>query len=208
MLMPPIHDDEWEWMWAPYDTPTYKLALDKINAGDIVLEIGAGDLRLSRLIADRARWVYALEINLALLERSASQLPANLQIIAGDARRLPFPENISTAVLLMRHCTHFALYFDKLRSGGCTRLITNARWGMGVECIHLMAPSLSYEALEFGWYACRCGHHGFKPGPPQLLTEATDRQVWELYSCPACITSQLRQLNNNLASNATQGVPW
>lgn len=184
MLAAPF--DEWEGMWAPYDAPTYELVLEQIKANDIVLEIGAGDLRLSRQIAARARLVYALEINQPLLERSNSALPANMRTIVGDARSVPFPEHITTAVLLMRHCTHFALYFDKLQAGSCRKLITNARWGMNVETIDLNVSRRSYQELKIGWYACRCGNRGFKSGAPQALTETIAGLVWELDSCPDC----------------------
>jgi SAM-dependent methyltransferase len=184
--MPVIAVEEWEWMWAPYDAPTYQLILDQINSQDIVLEIGAGDLRLSRKIAQIAKKVYALELNQLLLERSSDDLAANLETINGDARMVSFPNDITVAVLLMRHCTHFSLYFDKLRECGCQRLITNARWGMNVETINLESPRGSYQNLQIGWFACRCGNRGFKTGPAQLLTEAVADQVWELDSCPLC----------------------
>lgn len=183
---PKIPVEAWEWLWAPYDAATYKLVLDQISIDDVVLEIGAGDLRLSRQMAARARRVYALEINEPLLNRSRRALPRNLNVIAADARIEPFPEDITTAVLLMRHCTHFALFFNKLQEAGCERLITNARWGMSVEIIDLNGPRQAYQAVPFGWYACRCGGRGFKPGPSQALTEAALDHVWELTSCPTC----------------------
>lgn len=182
--------ESWEWVWAPYDAPIYDLVLEQLEENDIVLDIGAGDLRLSRQMAARVKRVYALEINQRLLEQSSKKLPANLQIITGDARALTFPQTITTAVLLMRHCTHFALYFDKLRAGGCRQLITNARWGINVETIDLDAPRRSYQTLDIGWYACRCGHRGFKTGSPDALTETIADLVWEVDSCPDCSGSQ------------------
>jgi hypothetical protein len=184
--MPVISEEEWEWMWAPYDAPTYQLVVDLINSPDIVMEIGAGDLRLSCQIAKKAKWVYALEQNQSLIERSSQQLPANLETIAGDARTILFPEGITVAVLLMRHCTHFSLYFDKLRECGCQRLITNARWGMNVEVIDLKSPRGNYQNLEIGWFGCRCGNRGFKSGPSTSITEDIIEQVWEVDSCPVC----------------------
>jgi len=201
--------EAWEWVWAPHDAHTYELVLEQIAENDIVLEIGAGDLRLSRQIAERAKWIYALEINRPLLERSSNALPANMQTIVGDAREAPFPENITVAVLLMRHCTHFSLYFDKLRAVSCQRLITNARWGMNVETTNLIASRCSYQTLEIGWYACRCGNCGFKSGPPQVLTEQIADQVWELDSCPVCNNkSQQIKFNRKEVFTSTQGLPW
>lgn len=209
-LTPAIPVDAWEWMWAPYDAPTYQIVLDQIDAKDIVLEIGAGDLRLSREIAARAKRVYALEQNRLLLEQSSHHLPGNIETTAGDARAIPYPVDITAAVLLMRHCTHFSLYFDKLRATACQRLITNARWGMDVETINLITPRRSYQSLEIGWYACRCGNRGFKEGPPPALTEVIANQVWELDSCPLCTASLPSNSPhfNKEKFTSTQGLSW
>ena len=209
-MTPEIPVEAWEWMWAPYDAHTYDLVSEQIKENDIVLEIGAGDLRLSRQLAVQTKWVYALEVNETLLERSSCALPANLDVITGDARVVPFPDNITTAVLLMRHCTHFSLYFEKLRAGACHRLITNARWGINVETINLKAPRQPYRTLDMGWYACRCGNRGFKPGPPRALTEAVAGQVWEVDSCPLCTASSPLSSThfNKEIFTSTQELPW
>ena len=178
--------EQWEQMWAPYDAGTYELVLAQIEPDDIVLEIGAGDLRLARQLAARAKWVYALELNATLIGQSVDNLPANCQVLLGDARALDFPEQITTAVLLMRHCTHFAHYYNRLSAGSCQRLITNARWGMGIETISLRCTRIPYQELDMGWYACRCGRTGFKPGPPEWLTIQAEEHIWELDSCPTC----------------------
>lgn len=179
---------DWERLWAPYDESTYREVLTWVHPQDVVLEIGAGDLRLARRLARTARHVYAIEIQPDLVERGrrAGPLPNNLTIIVGDARRLPFPAGISLGVLLMRHCRHFALYADKLSAVGCRRLVTNARWGMGVEVVDLTAPALPWEQVGMGWYACRCGAIGFVPGPPEALTPALEATVHQVHRCPAC----------------------
>jgi tRNA/tmRNA/rRNA uracil-C5-methylase (TrmA/RlmC/RlmD family) len=185
-----VNLDAWEIMWAPYDDQTYSFVLAEIQPDDIVLEIGAGDLRLAFRIANKARQVYAIEIQeevlIAGLNTRKFQVPANLQIQVGDARSVEFPENITSAVLLMRHCKHFALYAEKLRQTGCTRLITNARWGMGVEVIDLIAERIPYNNIALGWYACLCGTAGFKAGPPELIQPELDQIVYEVIECPTC----------------------
>jgi hypothetical protein len=113
-------------------------------------------------------------------------LPANCTLLVEDAREVPFPEGITTAVLLMRHCAHFALYVAKLQAIGCQRLITNARWRFGPELIDLCAPRISFTSLPVGWYACLCGHTGFVPGPVELLTQGRVEVVAEVDTCPAC----------------------
>ncbi len=43
--------DPWEARWAPYDEATYAAVLAAIRPDDVVLDIGAGDLRLARRMA-------------------------------------------------------------------------------------------------------------------------------------------------------------
>ncbi len=59
---------EWEYLWASYDASTYKLVLDQLNSNEIIMDIGAGDLRLARKMATLTRKVYALEINRSILD--------------------------------------------------------------------------------------------------------------------------------------------
>ncbi len=142
-------DTAWEAMYAPYDQLTYQAVLDRIESDDVILDIGAGDLRLSRQMARIARKVYAVEINARMLEQ-AGPLPVNLIPIHADARLLDFPSDISTGVLIMRHCTCFSLYAVKLRNAGADRLITNARWRMDVEAVNLMAQRSSFAGSGMG----------------------------------------------------------
>lgn len=187
MVTSPI---DWERLWAPYDEPTYQAVLDTIKSTDVVLDIGAGDLRLAYRLARRARSVYALEINpepaLARWARSAEPRPANLHTIWADAYDYPFPAGITVGVLLMRHCRRLAELATKLRAGGCRWLITNARWGMGVERMDLQAKRLPYVSLAMGWYACWCGATGFIAGPAQELTPELEGILYEVSDCPAC----------------------
>lgn len=187
--------DEWERWWAPYDEPIYQAVLDYIQPDDVVLEIGAGDLRLARRLARKARLVHAIEIN-STLARVAPRYPPvdnvqetqvnNLRLIWADAYQYPFPPGITVGVLLMRHCQNFRLLADKLLAVGARRLITNARWGLGVELIDLFAPRSAYASVHFGWYACWCGTTGFVPGPPEDLTPELEVKIHEVVDCPAC----------------------
>lgn len=190
----PEGESIWEAAWAPYDQPTYQAALACLRPEDVVLEIGAGDLRFARQMARYVRKVYAIEIQPALVDRamqsSTGPLPANLIAVLGDARMLPFPLGITTSVLLMRHCTHFRLYAEKLKAAGCQNLITNARWHLGVECISLQAPRIPYHKVSIGWYACWCGNTGFVPGPTDQITSEVEATLHEVIQCPRCITNQ------------------
>lgn len=154
---------------------------------DVVLEIGAGDYRLARKLADKCQFVYGLELNPNLVRRARAELEIdNLAIIEGDAYSSWFPDDISMAVLLMRHCRQFGLLAAKLVESGCNRLVTNARWGMGVEEIDLTKPRVSYSEVDLGWTGCWCGAINFVEGPAQLLFAARESQVIEVYDCPNC----------------------
>ena len=182
---------DWEAVFAPYDEETYRAVLAQIAPHDVVLDIGAGDLRLTRRVAAIARRVYAIERDPAVLARSnprAAGWPANLIVICTDALTTSFPKDVTTAILLMRHCTreHFAAYVQRLSAlRRCRRLITNARWKMDVEVIDLRY-SRAYDPDRMGWYACRCGSIGFTPGDPAVITPQVLAEVVDVVSCPYC----------------------
>ncbi len=176
--------DWWEARWAPYDESTYQTALSFVQPADVVLDIGAGDLRLARRMAQIARRVIAIERQPDLLAQ-AKPLPDNLTVWCADARVTPWPSDITLGVLLMRHCTHIGHYATRLRASGCRRLVTNARWGLDVELVDL-GPRLAWSSVNIGWYACLCGETGFLPGPAEQLTKVQMQQIIEVESCPVC----------------------
>jgi SAM-dependent methyltransferase len=181
---------DWESLWAPYDEGTYQAALDLLQPEDIVLDIGAGDLRFARRAALRVRRVIAVERNRSVLAAASGGPavgPPNLMALCADALAMPIPEGITAAVLLMRHCRHFRDYLVRLRAAGCRRLITNARWGMDVECVSL-DPQRPYWSVPSGWYACMCGTVGFKaPADGDLRASALGSTV-SVEDCPACLS--------------------
>ena len=182
--------DPWEARWAPYGEADYAAVLAAIWPDDVVLDIGAGDLRLARRMAQIARQVIAWEIQEELLaawtgERGAES-DQRLRPVCADARSEPVPPGVTVAVLLMRHCTHYALYVEKLRAADCWRLVTNARWGMGVEVIDL-APAAPFASVETGWYACRrCGATGWAGEDAAAVNAATLENVTDVEGCPSC----------------------
>ncbi len=171
-------------LWAPYDESTYAPALAAIRPDDVVLDIGAGDLRFARRAAERARRVIAVEKQVEVV--GVGPWPANLELVIADALAWPFPGGITVGVLLMRHCTHYREYADRLCEAGAARLITNARWGMSVEVVDLAGPRVSFAAVQAGWYACDCGAVGFAPGPAEAITRDTLDAVAQVASCPRC----------------------
>jgi hypothetical protein len=122
----------------------------------------------------------------AELVAAAGASPRNLTVVCADALAWPFPEGVTAGVLLMRHCHHFREYAERLRAAGARRLITNARWGMDVECVDLAAARYPCAVVSASWYACACGAVGFAPGPVDRITGATLRRIEEVSACPAC----------------------
>ena len=173
---------DWEDAWSPYDDGTYDAALRFIRPDDVVLDIGAGDLRFALRAAACARAVIAIERRADLLRR---QTPPNVDILCGDALSLSFTRGVTVAVLLMRHCAHFADYVAKLQAAGIRQLVTNARWGMDVECVSL-TPLHAFDDAPPGWYACLCGAVGFKPCWPEQVTATLLALVSQVKDCPAC----------------------
>ncbi|NLG73268.1 MAG: methyltransferase domain-containing protein [Chloroflexi bacterium] len=186
LASPEMQPEDWEWAWAPYSEADYRAVLGLLHHQDVVLDIGAGDLRFAFAAAKIVRRVYAIEIQDALLRQALRRYPTpeNLIIIHADARRVDFPEGVSVGVLMMRHCSYFRLYAEKLRRAGARRLITNARWRMGLEEIDLNQPRIYYPAAQPGWYACWGGRVGFKAG--DLPGEAREDCVQEVIYCPDC----------------------
>lgn len=184
-----LSDAAWEAMYAPYDQPTYQAVIDQLRPDDVILDIGAGDLRLSRQMTVIARKVYAVEISAQVLDQAYAArdpLPSNLIPIRADARALDFPSDITTGVLLMRHCTCLRLYAEKLRNTGANRLITNARWHLHMEVVDLLVQRKTFGEVEMGWFACFCGGTGFKEGSVEHWSFELDRITNEVSSCPKC----------------------
>lgn len=180
-----LKDRDWEAAWSPYDASVYGEALALLRADDVVYDIGAGDLRFAVRAAAKVCRVVAVERNAAVLGRACAPFPPNLTVVVADARSHAVPAGATVGVLLMRHCRHFSEYHRKLQAAGCGRLITNARWGMGVESLDLHDVP-SFEVAPEGWYACACGVVGLKAGRVEDISEAVLHRQTSVGDCPAC----------------------
>jgi 16S rRNA (adenine1518-N6/adenine1519-N6)-dimethyltransferase len=65
--------------------------LARITPGDTVLEIGPGRGSLTRELSAKAGRVIAIEIDRDLLPRLQTDMPANVEIVEGDALTVDFP---------------------------------------------------------------------------------------------------------------------
>jgi len=184
---------DWEAWFAPYDDDVYQFVVERLHPDDVLLDIGAGDFRLAAAAAPVVKQVYAIEVFPELvaefLQQSGANLPRNLQVICANALDFPFPEDITVGVLLMRHCRHFATYYQKLVNVGAQRLFTNARWRMDVEEIDLTLRRSNFDKVPAGWYACACGAVGYKaPAANDGIPVAAN--IHEVKNCPHCLTKK------------------
>jgi hypothetical protein len=65
---------DWEGWFSPFDDDTFALVLQNVKKYDMVLDLGAGDLRL----AERARRVYAVEVSPIVLGAALSVIGFDL----------------------------------------------------------------------------------------------------------------------------------
>jgi 16S rRNA (adenine1518-N6/adenine1519-N6)-dimethyltransferase len=71
--------------------------LAELGPDDVVLEIGPGQGVLTRYLAERVGRVHAIEIDRAL-EPALNDLPANVDLVFGDALRLELPQDATRLV--------------------------------------------------------------------------------------------------------------
>lgn len=69
---------------------TLALFGDRIGPDDRVLEIGCGAGRITRALAERARWVVGLDVSVEMLRRARAALAdlTNVELVLGDGRGL------------------------------------------------------------------------------------------------------------------------
>jgi ubiquinone/menaquinone biosynthesis C-methylase UbiE len=66
-------------------------ALDEIDLGSHVLEVGAGPGLMTPMLAARAPRVTALDLDVRALARAGRAAPRAVHLVAADATQLPFP---------------------------------------------------------------------------------------------------------------------
>lgn len=87
----------------------YDEVLEQLNKDDVVMDMGAGDLRLSLLMAEKVKKVYAIEINHQVvsyaLDVISYDIPPNLDIIVGSMFDYEIPSDVTTIVVLVKNIT-------------------------------------------------------------------------------------------------------
>jgi len=108
------------------DIECYSFVLENLDKNDIVFDLGSGDLRLSILMAERVKKVYAVEVNPILVGRALQvigyDMPRNLIVTCGNLFDLEMPKDATVVVILMRHCTRQEEIFKKFKK---VKIISN-----------------------------------------------------------------------------------
>jgi len=92
-------------MWVPHERQ-YVGMLRRLNPGDVVADVGAGDLRFALRAAARCRKVYAVEMNPrtlgGALDLIGYRLPRNLVAVCADWRDWTPPPEVSVVVAMVQ----------------------------------------------------------------------------------------------------------
>ena len=107
-----------EYFFCP-ETMFYAPVLTLLSKKDVVLDIGAGDLRFDLRMAQKVKKVYAVEINPVLLADVLRIIgyaqPKNLVIICGNGFKLPIPLDVSIILCLMIHKAHNPRHWENYK---------------------------------------------------------------------------------------------
>jgi len=93
-------------MYVPH-IENYEPVLAVIKPSDVVFDAGAGDLRFSLMVSQKAAKVYAIEVNPMRIALSLSvigfDLPANMNVICGDWFNMPVPDEVTVGTCLVNN---------------------------------------------------------------------------------------------------------
>lgn len=85
-------------LYVPHEG-NYREMLSKLSEGDILCDMGAGDLRFALIASTVCKKVYAVEMSPKLVSKSLAlmdfELPDNLIVICADWRQILVPEDVT-----------------------------------------------------------------------------------------------------------------
>ena len=144
--------------------------LAEISPSDTVLEIGAGTGNLTRLLAERAGKVFAIEKDRSLATILSRTTPENVEVVVGDALKVEFPHfdkllgnvpySISTPLLLKVFRHRFSLGVLCLQYEFALRMV--AQPGTSDYSRLSVLTALNTEKVEL---ICRVPRTAFRPSP-------------------------------------------
>jgi SAM-dependent methyltransferase len=93
--------------WArAVDESMLPRVLDGVELGDDVLELGPGYGATTKVLAARVRRLTALEVDPRLAAGLRANLDGNIDVVDGDATRMPFPDGRFSSVLALTMLHH------------------------------------------------------------------------------------------------------
>lgn len=99
----------WEIFIVP-ESMFYEEVLSMVSQDDVVFDVGAGDLRFDIMLSEKAKKVYAVEINPEFLGGALKiigyDLPGNVVPICGNAFEMELPCDTTVVTCLMIHRQH------------------------------------------------------------------------------------------------------
>ncbi len=99
----------WEIFIVP-ESMFYKEVLSMISQDDVVFDVGAGDLRFDIMLSEKAKKVYAVEINPEFLGGALKiigyDMPRNVVVICGNAFEWELPSDVTVVTCLLIHRQH------------------------------------------------------------------------------------------------------
>lgn len=147
-------------------------ALQGVDLGDDVLEVGPGFGPATEVLAGRAPRVTALEIDQELATRLRSRLPESVEIVDGDGTAMPFEDGRFSAAACFTMLHHvpskdaqdqlFAEVRRVLRPGGVFTGTDSVGKGLGFALIHIGDVKVLVDPADFPRRLDRAGFEGIE----------------------------------------------
>ncbi len=156
------------WRWA-LEHKLLPWALEGIELGDDVLEVGAGPGLTTELLRHRAPRLTSVELDQQLAEALKRRMQGtNVTVIRGDGTAMPFDNGSFSAAVCFTMLHHvpssdlqdelLAEVYRVLRPGGVFAG-TDSTWSIGMELIHLWDTMVTVDP---GTFAERLQAVGFR----------------------------------------------
>jgi SAM-dependent methyltransferase len=134
-------------------------ALEGVELGDDVLEVGPGFGPATEVLAARDSRTTAIEIDPALAARLRERLPASVEIVDGDATAMPFDDGRFSAAVCFTMLHHvpsedaqdrlFAEVRRVLRPGGVFTGTDSVGKGIGFALLHIGDIKVLIDPADF-----------------------------------------------------------
>jgi 23S rRNA (adenine-N6)-dimethyltransferase len=118
-----------------------------VRRGELVLDLGAGEGIVTRALVDAGARVTAVELDPRALETLRTRFGAAVDVVAGDARQLPLPNEPFRVVANLPFAATSAILRRLLDDGHLTQLDAIVEWGFALRKCSLWPSTLT--AIEW-----------------------------------------------------------